>query len=312
MDYPTPLPRVAISGMTGLIGSALAASLHGDGHPLIALSSSGRSVSDAERTARWPADTHTLDDDARDALSTCQAVVHLAGENIVGRWTAAKKRAIRASRVDRTRALAETLADLPPDRRPATLLSCSAIGIYPPSGETPLDESSPTTDAAFLGDVARHWEAATQPAIDAGLRVVHLRIGIVLAKQGGALTKMLPIFRLGLGGRLGDGKHYWSWIALHDLVAGIRRCLDDNAIAGPVNLTAPHPVTNADFTRALGHALGRPTFFPVPSFAVKLAFDGLGEEELLASRRVVPQRLIDADFSWQTPELGPALSRLLG
>ncbi|MEM1210105.1 MAG: TIGR01777 family oxidoreductase [Planctomycetota bacterium] len=312
MDHPTPLPRVAISGMTGLIGSALAASLHGDGHPLIALSSSGRSVPNAERTARWPAETHALDNDASDALRTCQAVVHLAGENIVGRWTAGKKRAIRASRVDRTRALAETLADLPPDRRPATLLSCSAIGIYPPSGETPLDESSPTTDATFLGDVARQWEAATQPAIDAGLRVVHLRIGIVLAKQGGALAKMLPVFRLGLGGRLGNGKHYWSWIALHDLVAGIRRCLDDDAIAGPVNLTAPHPVTNADFTRALGHALDRPTFFPVPSFAVKVAFDGLGEEELLASRRIVPQRLIDAGFSWQTPELGPALSRLLG
>ncbi|MEM0913626.1 MAG: TIGR01777 family oxidoreductase [Planctomycetota bacterium] len=307
-----PTQRVAISGMTGLIGSTLAASLRADGHPLVALSSSGRSVADADQTVNWPADTHTLDEDAVDALGACDAVVHLAGENIVGRWTAAKKQAIRASRVDRTRALAETLAAMPAERRPSTLLACSAIGIYPPSGDTPLDESSPTTAETFLGDVAQHWEAATQPAVDAGLRVVHLRIGIVLARQGGALAKMLPLFRLGLGGRLGDGKHYWSWIAIHDLVAAIRRCLDDPAITGPVNLTAPHPVTNADFTRTLGRVLGRPTILPAPAFAIRLAFDGLGDEELLASRRVLPQRLTDAGFRWETPELQPALKRLLG
>jgi len=297
--------------MTGLIGNALAQRLADQKRALLALSSSRKPVPHADQTVHWPADSHRLDDAARDALAQCDAVVHLAGENIVGRWTDAKKHAIRHSRVDRTHALAATLADLPPERRPHTLLAGSAIGIYPPSGDTPLTEDAPTTDDTFLGHVAQQWEAATQPADQAGLRVVHLRTGVVLSKHGGALAKMLPAFRLGLGGPLGDGKHYWSWIALPDLVDAILHLLDDPATRGPVNLTAPNPVTNAQFTKALANAVSRPALFTVPKFAVRLAFDGLGDEELLASRRVLPQRLLDAGFRFNTPELQPALTQLL-
>ncbi|MEM6334817.1 MAG: TIGR01777 family oxidoreductase [Planctomycetota bacterium] len=317
---PTPTPpqppatapaRVAIAGMTGMIGSALARSLTADGTACLALSSSGRPVDGAEQTLRWPADTHALDAAATDALSTCNAVVNLAGENIVGRWTAAKKRAIRTSRIDRTTALARALADMPADARPGAFVACSAIGIYPPSGDAELDEAAPTTADTFLGDIAQGWEAAANPAADAGIRVVHPRIGIVLAKHGGALKQMLPIFKLGLGGRLGNGNHYWSWIAIDDLVAALRFLIANPSVAGPVNLTAPSPATNRDFTAALGRVLGRPAVFPVPAFAVRLAFNGLGDEELLASRRVVPRRLLDAGFAFNHPELTPALHHLL-
>jgi uncharacterized protein (TIGR01777 family) len=298
--------------MTGLIGSALADHLIDQGRACVALSSSGRPVERAEDTVHWPADTHRLDAAALASLERCDAVVHLAGENILGRWTESKKRAIRDSRVDRTRALAEALAAMPADQRPGTLLSGSAIGIYPDAGDAVLDERSAISRASFLGEVAVEWEAAAGPAAAAGLRVAHPRIGVVLARQGGALASMLPIFKAGLGGKLGSGEQYLSWIAIHDLVAGLTRMLDDPALTGPVNLTAPHPVPNADFTRTLGKTLGRPTFMTVPAFAVRLMFDGLGDEELLASRRVLPRKLLDAGFRFETAELRPALTRLLG
>jgi hypothetical protein len=242
-------------------------------------------------------------------LEGLDAVVHLAGENIAGRWTAAKKARIRSSRVEGTRLLAEALAGL--KRPPKTLLCASAIGYYGDRGAELLREESPA-GTGFLAEVCREWEAAARPAAEKGLRVVHLRIGVVLSPAGGALARMLMPFKLGLGGRIGSGSQFMSWIASDDLSGVIRHALTTESLRGPVNAVAPQAVTNLEFTQTLGRVLRRPTPFPMPAFAARLAFGEMAEALLLASARVEPTRLVASGYRFRAPELEGALRHLLG
>jgi uncharacterized protein (TIGR01777 family) len=237
------------------------------------------------------------------------AVVHLAGKNIAaGRWTQKLKEEIRQSRVQGTGLLCAALARL--EQAPRVLISASAIGIYGSRGEEELTEDSPP-GTGFLAEVGKAWEGATAPAQERGLRVVLARFGIALSAQGGALAKMLLPFKLGLGGRVGSGQQYFSWVALEDLVEAVGLILQKEELSGPVNVVAPNPVTNAELTRALGKVLGRPVICPLPAFAARLVLGELADEGLLASTRVVPARLRDSGFRFQHPELEGALRRLL-
>jgi len=237
------------------------------------------------------------------------SVVHLAGEPIAKRWTPEVKRRIRDSRVKGTRLLSQALASLAIP--PCVLICASATGFYGDRGAEWLDEASAPGEG-FLAEVCREWEAASAPAAARGIRVVHLRIGIVLTLRGGALAKMLPIFRLGLGGRLGDGRAYWSWIMLDDLLEVIQHILANQSLHGPVNAVSPKPVTNAEFTGTLGRVLRRPTISPVPRFALETLLGEMSREALLSSFRVKPAKLIEACFKFRFPELEPALRHLLG
>lgn len=292
--------HIAITGSTGLVGTAVAAMVRADGHSVVRLV---RSRTDAADTARWDPSSGEVD---LGALGDVDAVIHLAGENVAGgRWTAARKRRIHESRGPATARLCETLAAMP--RPPKILISASATGIYGSRGDEELDEDSPVdTQGDFLAQVAQEWEAGTAPLEAAGARVVKLRIGIVLARHGGALAKMLLPFRLGLGGRLGDGKHWMSWISLHDLTRVVAHALEDDEMSGPVLAVAPKPVTNADYTRALGACLGRPTIFPVPRLGLRLMF-GEFAEVLLSSQRARPSSLLAAGFTFEHAELPAAL-----
>jgi uncharacterized protein (TIGR01777 family) len=245
-------------------------------------------------------------------LADCEAVVHLAGENIAGglRWTRAKKQRILASRVDATRRLVETLARLP--HPPHTFVCASAVGIYGDRGDEILTEASPPAESGFLPMVSMAWEREAARAADAGMRVAMLRFGIVLGSDGGALAKMLPLFRWGLGGRLGSGAQWWSWITLGDAVRAIGHILADAHLAGPVNICAPAPVTNAVFTRELSRALRRPALFHVPAFALNALMGELARETLLASARAVPEKLAHSGFEFADAELDLALARVLG
>jgi len=295
--------NVIVSGSSGLVGAALLPFLAESGHTVRRLLREGGDATDLA----WRPDRGELDGRG---FAGCDAVVHLAGDPIAGgRWTAAKKQRIRDSRVKGTHLLAETLARVPAP--PKTLLVASAIGWYGDRGDEWLDERS-HLGAGFLADVCREWEAAARPAADHGIRVVHLRFGVILSAQGGALKKMLPPFKLGLGGRIGHGRQQMSWIALDDVVGVIAKALADARLAGPVNVVAPEPVTNAEFTRKLGEVLGRPTRFPMPAFAAHLLFGEMADELLLSSQRVKPRALLDAGFSWRWPELEGALRHLLG
>lgn len=286
---------VAITGASGFIGSALAERLSQGGHTVRRLA----------RPGAWDPAAGRID---RAALEGADAVVHLAGESIFGRWTAAKKRRIIESRVPATTLLADTLARL--TDRPRVFVSASAIGIYGDRGnETLTEQSAPGTD--FLAAGARDWETAAHPAAQAGIRVVHPRFGVVLGLGGGALGTMLPPFRLGLGGPLGSGRQWFSWITLDDALAALRYALTTENLAGPVNVVAPNPVTNRDFARALGRALGRPAVIPVPTFALELAFGAEAAAFMMSSQRVVPARLLAAGFTFRDPEIEPALRRLL-
>ena len=237
------------------------------------------------------------------------AAIHLSGANVAAhRWTASYKREIESSRVQSTRALAQTLAGL--RNPPQTFLIASAIGIYGNRGDELLDESS-APGSGFLADLCQQWEAATQPAVDAGIRVVNLRFGVILGPGPGALAKMLPVFRLGLGGPLGSGRQWVSWISLDDVIAAILFILDTPALAGPVNLTAPNPVTNAEFTRALSAAVHRPAVLPAPAFALRLALGQMADEALLSSARAVPSRLIAAGFQFARPNVAQGLAAAL-
>jgi uncharacterized protein (TIGR01777 family) len=243
------------------------------------------------------------------ALEGHDAAVHLAGEPIAeGRWDEEKKRRILESRVKGTRLLAEALAGL--SAKPRVLVSASATGFYGDRGDEVLHEESASGED-FLSEVCREWEKATLSASQAGVRVVHLRIGVVLSGEGGALTKMVTPFKLGLGGKLGSGRQYMSWIALEDLVGVIRRALEDESLRGPVNAVAPGAVTNEEFTKALGSALGRPTFMAVPAFAARLAFGEVADAVLLAGARVEPARLKEAGYQFQYPEIEGALRHAL-
>lgn len=238
-------------------------------------------------------------------LEGLTAAIHLSGANVAAhRWTSAYKRELIESRVNSTRALAQMLARL--SQPPQVLLVASGTGIYGNRGDTILDETS-AAGTGFLADLCCAWEAAARPAKDAGIRVVHLRCGLVLGGSSGALKKMLPIFRLGLGGKLGSGRQWMSWIALADVLRAVRFAVEKKMLAGPINFVAPNPVTSAEFARALGHAVHRPAVFPAPAFALRLAFGEMADEALLASQRAVPKRLLDAGFDFQYPEIEEAL-----
>ena len=236
------------------------------------------------------------------------AVVHLAGENIAQRWNKEVKERIYQSRVRGTHWLSEALAKLP--KRPHVLICASGSAFYGSRGDEVLDEHS-TAGNGFLSRLAQHWEAAAEPARVAGIRVVHMRIGLVLHSKGGALAKMLPVFRLGLAGKLGDGKQYWSWMTLPDMLAAIEFILSNSRISGPVNMVGPNPVTNAEFTKTLGAVLHRPTIFTAPRFALRMMMGEMADETLFASFRVAPRKLQEAGFTFQHPELRPALESLL-
>jgi hypothetical protein len=296
--------HLLISGASGLVGSALVSHLRAQGHRVTRLV---RSPS-AERDDAifWDPEARTLDA-AR--IEGVDAVVHLSGESLAaGRWTRKRKERIRNSRIRTTRFLAETLAAM--SRRPAVLVQASAVGYYGNRGEEVLGESS-RPGTGFLADLCRDWEAASMPAQDAGVRVVRLRIGPVLTARGGMLAALLPLFRLGLGGRLAGGRQWMPWITLDDLVAVLERALTDASFRDSVNAVAPSPVTNAEFTRALGRAVRRPTLFAVPAIALRAVLGEMADEILLASERVVPERLLAAGFRFAHPHLEGALSQAL-
>jgi uncharacterized protein (TIGR01777 family) len=294
--------RIAITGASGFVGSTAADELARAGHEVVRLV---RGAAPAKDTARWDPATGELDP----ALGEIDAVVHLAGENIAaGRWNAARKRAIADSRGPATERLCRHLAALP--KRPRVLVSASATGIYGDRGDEQLDEAS-SPGATFLAAVARAWEDGTAPARDAGIRVVNLRIGMVLHPAGGALGKMLAPFRLGLGGRLGSGRQWISWITRTDLARAIAFVLRHEALSGPVLATSPLPVTNQQFTKALGGALGRPTVLPAPAFALRLLLGEMADALLLSSQRCRPSRLLEAGFTFEHPELDAALRAMV-
>jgi uncharacterized protein (TIGR01777 family) len=245
------------------------------------------------------------------SLESIDAVVHLAGENVGARWTAGRKARIRDSRVEGTRLISETLARLA--KRPEVMVSASAVGIYGDRGDDVLTESSALGNSAdFLAQVGVEWEAAADPARQAGIRVVHPRFGLVLSRKGGALGRMLLPFRLGLGGRLGSGSQWMSWISLADAVEVIGHVLSNRDVHGPVNVTAPRPVTNREFTRTLGRVLARPTVFAVPAPFLRLLFGEMADVMLLASTRVVPARLTELGYRFQHADLETALRAALG
>ncbi len=294
-----------LSGASGMLGEGLRRALGSQALPMLQLV---RKAPADKTQLQWnPTSTPFVREP--EALEGCLAAVHLSGASVAGhRWTAAYRRAIGASRVDSTRALATLLAGL--RRPPLTLLVASAVGIYGDRGDELLDETS-ATGSGFLADLCRDWEAAARPAADAGIRVVHLRLGVVLGPGGGALAQMLPVFRLGLGGRLGSGRQWMSWISLTDAIAAMLFALETPALKGPVNLTAPQSVTNAEFTRTLAGKLRRPAFVPAPAFALRLAFGQMADETLLASARAVPGRLLAEGFRFTHPTVGEALGAAL-
>jgi uncharacterized protein (TIGR01777 family) len=303
--YQGKVCSVAMTGSTGMVGGSLAQVLSTGGYPLRHF---GRSKPEfGDDFVSWNPAEEPLPADTFEGI---EAVVHLAGENISeGRWTAEKKRRLRDSRIESTRAIAENLAKLP--KRPKVFVCASAIGYYGNRGDELLNEDSAPGDD-FLAELCRDWEAACQPARDAGIRVVNLRIGVVLSARGGALAKMLLPFRLGLGGVVGSGTQYMSWVALDDLVGIIVHAVHDENLSGPVNAVAPNPVTNREYTKTLGRVLSRPTIVPLPAFAAKLAFGEMADALLLSSTRVEPSKLLAEGYAYRTPTLEEALSVTLG
>jgi uncharacterized protein (TIGR01777 family) len=298
--------RIIVTGASGLVGRSLTAALEKAGATVIR--AVRRPVRDPSNELSWNPEAGDID---AEKFEGADAVVHLAGENIADRrWTESFKQKIRNSRVIGTRLIAETIARS--SRRPRTLVCASAIGYYGDRGDTTLAEAA-TPAGDFLGRVCQEWEAACQPARDAeGVRVVNARIGVILSTEGGALKKMLLPFKLGLGGKIGNGQQFMSWIALDDVVGAIVHVLATADVSGPVNVVAPRAVTNATYTETLGRVLGRPTIFPMPAFAARLAFGEMADALLLSSTRVVPQALQMARYDFQYPELEPALRHLLG
>ena len=294
--------RILLTGSSGLIGHALDTFLTADGHMVVHLTRSparGRHI-------LWNPDAGTIE--AED-LEDFDAVVHLAGETILGRWTAEKKARILESRTKRTRLLCESLAHL--RNRPMVLVSASAVGYYGDRGDQVLNEES-SAGSLFLSEVAKAWEAATEPAARNHIRVVNLRIGFVLSKAGGGLATMLRPFKLGIGGRVGSGRQYLSWIAIDDVVGAISHAILSDALHGPVNAVAPHPVTNREFTKTLGRVLWRPTISPLPAFAAHMIMGEMADNLLLASARVQPARLLASGYEFRFPELKGALRHVLG
>jgi uncharacterized protein (TIGR01777 family) len=292
---------VLVSGGTGLIGETLIPELEAGGHRVRRLSREPRSEGDI----RWDPDAGIIEGD----LAGTDAVIHLAGESIAeGRWTQEKKRRILESRKKGTRLLAEKVAALP--EPPSVMVSASATGYYGNRGNELLDEES-EPGTLFLSKVCQEWEAAAEPAREAGIRVVHPRFGIVLSTEGGALGTTLPIFKLGGGGKIGSGRQYWSWVAFDDVVGAIMHALNSDTLRGPMNVVAPDPPTNAEYTKTLGRVLGRPTFFAVPAPAARVGLGEIADELLLASARVEPTKLEETGYEYRHPELEDALRYLL-
>jgi uncharacterized protein len=296
--------KILISGSHGLVGTALIKALQADGHDISRLV---RHYPSSPAEIEWSPDRYSI---ALSLIEGFDAVVHLAGESIAeGRWTEEKKKRIRESRVKGTRLLGDALANL--SQRPGVLVSASAIGYYGNRGdETVTEASAPGND--FLSEVCVEWEKATDLAKEKGIRTVNARFGIILDKDGGALKKMLPPFKMGLGGRIGDGKQWMSWIALDDVVGAIKFALTNDALQGPVNFVAPNPVRNAEFTKTLGRVLSRPTLFPIPAFGVRLAFGEVADALLLSSQRVEPKSLTEANYQFQYSQLDEALRHAVG
>lgn len=306
-----PRLRVAVTGSRGLLGADLTAFLATGGHTVVRLvrGAAGKpAFDDGTEYVSWNPDAAI--DPA--TLAGCDAVIHLAGDGVAdGRWTARKRASIRDSRVGPTRRLAEAVSALPADRRPRVFLSGSAVGIYGDRADEILSEESLAGDG-FLAGVCREWEAAAAPAADAGARVAFLRTGIVLTPRGGALAKQLPAFRAGGGAVLSDGRHWFPWVTPGDWVGAVHFALMTDAIAGPVNVTAPNPVTNRDFTRTLARVLRRPALLRVPRFVLRVLFGAMADEALLTSLRAVPAKLLAAGFAFDHPGLEPALRFVLG
>jgi len=291
---------IAVSGATGLVGAALTQRLQQFGARVIRLTRSP--TQDPESEAQWLPDQGLVEPER---LAGCDAVIHLAGESIAdGRWTEAKKQRIRDSRVIGTESLCRSLATM--ERKPATFVCASAIGYYGDRGDELLDETSPPGDG-FLPDVCLGWEQACQPAHDAGIRVVNVRIGVILSRDGGALDKMLLPFKLGVGGKIGSGRQFMSWVSLDDVVGTFVHALTQRELEGPVNAVSPQPVTNGEFTKTLGAVLHRPTVFPLPAFAAKLALGQMADDLLLASAKVLPSRLEQTGYRFRHSELKSCL-----
>ncbi len=295
--------RVAITGARGLVGTAVTSLLEQEGHEVFRLV---RTTPQDDQEIAWNVGQDCVD---VERLREIDAVIHLAGENVgEGRWTQAKKEKILRSRVDGTRLLCEAVRDSDP--QPKIFLCAAAIGFYGSRGELLCDEStSPGT--GFLADVCQQWEAATDCLEPTDVRLVNMRIGVVLSTLGGAISKMVRPFRLGVGGKVGDGKQYWSWIELEDLARAIVHCLNTSSLSGRVNLVAPNPATNLDFTKALGKALHRPAILPMPAFAARLALGEMADDLLLSSTRVASDKLAESGFIFKHVEINSALKHIL-
>jgi uncharacterized protein (TIGR01777 family) len=295
--------RIAVTGSTGLIGTALVRSLHADGHEVVRLV---RRPPRCAKEVEWDPERQYVD---AAGLAGCEAVVHLAAPGVGDRlWTESYKKKLRDSRVLGTAAIAEAIASL--DTPPRVLVSGSAVGFYGDTGDHPVDESAPPGDG-FLAELCQAWEEAAAPAEEAGIRTVFARSGLVVSSEGGMWARRLfPIFKMGLGGRLGDGRQYWSFISLDDEVAAIRHILGTEELVGPVNCTAPEPAPNREVTAALGRELHRPTLFTVPAPVLRLAFREFAQE-ILGSKRVLPRRLLETGFSFAHPTVDSAIRAAL-
>ena len=295
--------KILVSGSHGLVGKALTTSLANAGHEIVSLVRQSANDSEIE----WHPNQGKINGQQLEGLDV---VVHLAGESIAsGRWTEGKKKKIRESRVKGTELLSSALALL--SQPPSRFISASAIGFYGNRGDELLTEKSAPGNG-FLPEVCIAWERATGQAEAKGIRTIHTRFGIILDEKGGALERMLTPFRMGVGGKVGNGKQWMSWIALEDVISALRFLIDEPGSEGPLNLTAPDPVTNADFTEALGNVLSRPTLFSVPAFAARLAFGEMADELLLSSAKVEPRRLKENGYEFKHPELSSALKAILG
>lgn len=306
-DSHTPVTmRFAITGSTGLVGTALTRYLRQAGHDVTRVVRSYGGLSHSERAIIWHPDEGVID---AQGLENHDVVIHLAGESIAGVWTHGKKRRIRDSRVHGTTLLTTSLARL--TDRPRVLMAASAFDIYGdrPANETLVEESARGT--GFLADVIAAWEDATQPAADAGIRVVNMRFGNVLSPDGGMLGVLLPLYRLGLGTKIGDGRQYWPWIAIGEIAPAMMHVIDRPTLTGPVNFAAPEAVTNAEFTDTVAAVVGRPAFLTLPAFAARLAPGGMSQELLLRGARVAPKKLIDSGYEFKHPELRGALVGML-
>jgi uncharacterized protein len=300
------MARILVSGSSGLVGSALLPSLKGAGARVVRLVRPGsKPASNHEESVPWDPSQPL----SPESVSGFDAVIHLAGESIVGRWTENKKARIRDSRIPATTNLAQALALAKP--KPELFLSASAIGYYGNRADELLIEES-ASGTGFAAELARDWEAATAAASQAGIRTVQMRTGIVMGNAGGALPKMLPAFKMGVGGMLGDGHQWMSWVDVRDVVGAIHHLLRSDLLQGPVNLVSPKPVRNAEFTKILGRVLSRPTILPMPAFAARLAFGQMADELLLASQRVEPAKLISSGYPFRFGSLEASLKNLLG